>query len=54
MIVRDANIWKYFSIVGQNNYELLDQVECEKAFIWSANRFVFIHDQALFIREIRG
>lgn len=54
ILARDASIWKYFSITGQNNYELLGQIECEKAFIWSANRFIFINEQAMIIREIKG
>lgn len=32
----------------------MDQFECEKAFIWTAKRLVFINDQAMFIREIQG
>ena len=54
LLVRDASIWKYFSITGQKNYELLDQIECEKAFIWSANRFIFLNEQAMIIREVKG
>ena len=54
LLARDASIWKYFSITGQKNYELLDQIECEKAFIWSANRFIFLNEQAMIIREVKG
>ena len=53
-LVKDRSRWKYYKITANNSYDLLDEVDCEKAFIGSEKTFYYLQDQNLVIKTVKG
>ena len=54
VLVRDRTRWKYYRIMSTGHYQLLQQIDCHKAFIGTSNTLYYIQDQALYIQTVGG
>jgi hypothetical protein len=54
ILVRDRTRWKYYKLIANGNFQLLAQVDCEKAFIGSEHTFYYLFEQALYIKQVGG
>lgn len=51
VLARDRSRWKLFSLSDKSNLTMLDQVDCEKAFLLSEDAMLCLDKQTIFARR---
>jgi len=54
VLVRDRTRWKYYRITAAGSYQLLQQIDCDKAFIGTDSTLFYLQEQALYIQTVGG
>lgn len=52
ILARDRTRWKYYHCEDNSNFKLLDQIDCERAFIGDEKKLYYIQEQQLFVRLV--